>query len=340
MTLDHVVPQAGDLMFHPDTSPENGIAVYDGYNYLVRFDMHESDGGWSNIEPMGWVLHVLNTGEHGLGLGTHTARSVLANRTGDFTITYEIRPTPLPDLQALHQITIDDLPGSAKKRVCMVVHNRGGAPAGPFEVALRVDHVVPPDGRTTAAGLAPGMNYTACVETALPTPGQHLLAAVVDAPRAVTELNETNNSYEQLYAAASASSSTAPAPSPQSAPATGQAQSDLTVSAVKVRGQVPDGKDDCKDGGNDVSVVVKNSGSEKAGGFTVRLTVDGAQGDGSEQTVNGLEAGNEREVTFENVKLKKGEHSLKALADAKGAVTETNEENNDREVTARCKDEN
>ena len=73
---------------------------------------------------------------------------------------------------------------------------------------------------------------------------------------------------------------------------------------------------------------------------TAALKVDDAQGDGPEQTVNGLEAGKEREVTFGDVKLKKGEHTLTATADAKGAIAESDEGNNDRAVTARCKDDN
>ena len=70
----------------------------------------------------------------------------------------------------------------------------------------------------------------------------------------------------------------------------------------------------------------------------MRLAVGNVQGNGPEQKVNGLEAGKEREVTFEDVKLKKGEQTLTALVDAKSVIGETNEENNEREVTARCKD--
>jgi subtilase family serine protease len=69
----------------------------------------------------------------------------------------------------------------------------------------------------------------------------------------------------------------------------------------------------------------------------VRLKVDEANG-GPEQAVTGLEAGKVREVKFENVRLNKGEHTLTAVADAKDAVDESDEENNDRDVTARCKD--
>ena len=51
---------------------------------------------------------------------------------------------------------------------------------------------------------------------------------------------------------------------------------------------------------------------------------------------DGLEAGKEREVRFDDVRLKKGERTLTALVDAKGAVAESNEDNNELKVTARC----
>jgi hypothetical protein len=318
VTLERVVPGG-----------PAGFAVHAGRHHVVRFNMFEEDGSFKG-EDMGDVFHVLDTGEHGLGIGTHTARSFDEERysLGDFTITYEIRPAPLPDLKALHQITVDDLPGSAEKRVCMVAQNDALVPAGPFEVALRVDGVVPPDGKHPVASLGPRMNYTACVETALPTSGQHLLAAVVDGPRAVVEFDETNNVYEQTYTATESS-----APPSQALP-------DLTVSAVRVRGQVPDGKDDCKKGRNDVSVLVKNTGAVKAGDFRVRLVVDDDSGTAREEELaDGLDAGKEHEVRFDDVRLTKGERTLLVIADAKGAIAESKEDNNELKVTARCQDD-
>ena len=309
---------------------EPGFAVYAGQPHLVLFKVTEYDGAWSGEEAMGTVSHVLDTGEHGLGIGTHTARSFDEERysLGDYTVTYEIRPVPLPDLKALHQITVDDLPGSAEKRVCMVVQNDAHVPAGPFEVALRVGGDVPSDGRHPVASLGPRSNYTACVETVLPTSGQHLLAAVVDGPRAVTEFNETNNTYEQPYVAAQA----APTPSP--------ALPDLVVSTVRVRGQVPDGKDDCRDGKNDVAIVVKNAGAAKAGAFAVRVVVNGDSGATKEELLaDGLDAGQEHEVRFDDIRLKKGERTLLAIADATKAIAESKKDNNELKVAARCQDD-
>ncbi len=333
VTLDRSVPGYGDYMLG-DISYALGFAVNAGQQSAVHFQMTELDGlgGWSDFQDMGDVFHTLDTGEHGLGLGTHTRRSLKEEQYqwGDFTVTYEIRRVPLPDLEPVN-IKVHDLPGSAKKLVCMAVLNREVDDAGPFEVALRVDGVVPPGGVATAGRLASGDAGELCVEVALPTSGQHRLAAVVDAPHAVPEFNEANNLYEQPYTAPNATSSPAPASSPA------QTQADLIVSAIRVNGQVPDGKDDCKDGKNDLAMVVKNGGAAAAGSFQVRLQVDG--GEAHEASVPGLEAGEEREVRFDDLRLRKGERKLTATADAKGAVAESNEENNERKVTAGCKDD-
>jgi len=95
-------------------------------------------------------------------------------------------------------------------------------------------------------------------------------------------------------------------------------------------------KNDCKDAKYTVLVTVKNEGAASAETFVVRLAVGGRSGDDLEQTVKGLEAGKERELKFENVRLGEGEHTLKATADANDAVDESDEENNERDVTAGC----
>ena len=135
----------------------------------------------------------------------------------------------------------------------------------------------------------------------------------------------------------------APVASPQPKPgATGPAankasgQPDLIVSAIKVNGQAPDGKDDCKDGKNAVAVIVKNAGAANAGPFAVRLDADGDTT--VDESVDGLEAGKEREVRFGDVRLKKGEHQLAATLDAKNTVAESGEDNNAKTVTAGCRD--
>lgn len=158
----------------------------------------------------------------------------------------------------------------------------------------------------------------------------------MDQENTIAEMDEQNNLFEQVLVR---NVTPPPAPSPSPAPpvlVTGQRQADLTVSAIKVNGQVPDGKSDCKDGKSDVAVVVKNAGTARADAVAVRLSADGTEV--GTQAANGLEAGKQREVHFGDVRLKKGEHTLAASVDPKETGAELQADNNTRTVTARCQD--
>ena len=85
-----------------------------------------------------------------------------------------------------------------------------------------------------------------------------------------------------------------------------------------------------------MTVVVKNGGGTDAGAFGVRLRVD--DDDAFDATVDALKAGQEREVKFENVQLKKGQHTFKAVADPDHAVSESKDNNNELRIGARCTD--
>ena len=271
----------------------------------------------------------------GTAQGTFDFQSVRGDRFGDFKVQFEIRNVTLPDLKPV-AIKITDQPGTDKKKVCMTVHNAGTGVAYAFQVALRVDGEIPSDGGATIPQLTT-VGYTdACVQTRLPTTGQHTLAALVDVPNDVLELNDANNVFEQAYRAPAQQTTT----STQSGPTADAAQPDLTVRAIKVNGQVPDGKGDCKDGKSDVAVTVKNGGTAKAGDFTVRLVVDDDQDHVEEQTIgDGLDAGKESQVTFRGVRLKKGTHTLTVTADATTVISESHEGNNALKVTASCRDD-
>src|SRR5262249_29550604 len=135
--------------------------------------------------------------------------------------------------------------------------------------------------------------------------------------------------------AGSTASAATPTPSGTTSSQSSGAKPDLVARAIRINGQAPDGKNDCKAGQSTITVTVKNAGRGAAGGFGVRLTVDGSDLDAS---VDALDAGQEREVRFDGVSLKKGEHTLKATVDAAQAIAETNDENNDLKVSARCSD--
>jgi hypothetical protein len=326
---DRLVPGPDDRSYDPETSYTRGFAVYDGFYYVLQFKIFEQDGD-SLVDSLGPVSHAGDTGERGLGIGTFTKKSGIGSdaHVGDYTITYEIRPAPLPDLRT-HSIKINALVGTTRKLVCMGVTNHEIYDADAFEAVLTIDGAVPPGGRASAGYLKGGTSGDLCVEVALPTSGQYKLGAIADASHLVTELNEANNLYETPYT---------PTPGKPVAPATSPTQAELTVGALKVNGQVPDGKDDCKAGKNTVSVQVKNQGTGGVGEVTVRLVVDGAQKDAAQQSVKALDAGQEREVTFQDIRLKAGQHALAATVDPGVAVAKTGEANNTLTVSARCTD--
>ena len=195
-------------------------------------------------------------------------------------------------------------------------------------MTFRVDGNVPTGGKATAGQLVSGTGGDLCAEVDLPDAGQHRLSAYVDESRAVTEVNETNNVYEQAYTAPLQAGST----SSQAGPTSGAARPDLTVSALTVSGQVPDGKNACT---NLVVVVVKNAGTADVGDFTLHLLEDGDRV--VEQSITGLEAGQERRVRFDDVRLKKGTHTVAAVADPTNTFAEATEDNNTLKVTSTCR---
>jgi subtilase family serine protease len=271
---------------------------------------------------------------------------------GDFKIYFEIRPVALPDLQPL-TIATYDLVGTSKKLACTQVFNAGKADAGPFNAVLELDGTYLPYSATTAGKLDARMVADLCSEVEMPTNGQHTLRAVIDNTGNVVEINETNNTHEQEYTGApsepsgsttapEASPESTPTPSPKASPTAtppsrpSEGKPDLTVTSIKLNGQVPDGKADCKDGKNTLAVRVKNSGEADAGTFTVWVSETTADVELGKREVAGLKAGQEQELRFEDVKLKKGPHTIAALADLNNRVSEQDENNNQLEIGASC----
>jgi hypothetical protein len=371
--LNRYIPRTGDYFVDPAISPDVGIPIHLGDRYVIRFEGTEIDP--VDNDNMG-TLDTNIIGANGqIRFGTYTERGFGAcvnlpppavpfcapGVPAAYSVEHEIREAPLPDLRPV-DIKVLDAPGSAEKLVCMAIQNAGPANAGPFVAALQVDGITPPKGRAQAGGLPLGEAGELCVQTTLPSSGQHRLAVIADEYQAVVEVSETNNRFEEPYISPRISGPESPvaqppvgnadagqtitaSPSAPSAP-TGPvarptaplAQADLTIGAIRVNGQVPDGKGDCTDGKHAVAVVVKNGGALDAETFVVRLIVDDAQGDAMEQSVSGLEVGKEREVRFGDVRLKKGEHKLAVTVDSKQTVAESDEDNNGRTVTATCRD--
>ena len=361
--VDRTLPQYGDTYPEPAVNSALGIPIRVGYAYELIVEGRELD--MFTDDSFGTVRAWIADTDGKVKLGPALGRSRVScahspfvdkdycedNSPGAYTVEYEIVPASLPDL---HPASIKQYPllGTPRTLVCTTVKNEGIAGAGPFELSLKVNGAEPAGGRTQAGKLDSGAEGDLCVEVVLPTAGTHELTATVDVTGNQYEYNEANNVYRQSYTPAGGTTNTgsqsapngdagapdpkpAPSSSPSSTPAPKQARSDLTVGTLKVNGQVTDGKDDCKDGKNAVAVIVKNGGEGKAGTFSVRLLSDGDEV--GEKSVDGLEAGKEREVRFDDVRLKAGSHELVVTLDPTNAVAESDDENNRRTVSVRCK---
>lgn len=252
--LDWVLPQANDPVYNGyDLSEGAGYPVFSGAPYLFRLDLWELDWGGS-LEFMGSVILMLRE-EDGWGVGTYEVRG-LFERGGKYFVTdyeawIEIRRTPLPDLvpTAIRVVEVVGVSGIGK--ICMSVVNAGWEPAGPSSLTLAVDKADHRIGTVNVGGLGIGETKEGCVIPPLSVDlsGLHGLFAIADEAGAVPELDELNNEFFRVI-------DRRPTPTPTATPI--PALADLTVSAIRVRGREPDGKDDCKDGKNDIAVVVKN----------------------------------------------------------------------------------
>jgi hypothetical protein len=343
VTFDRVVPDDRDVA-DGGASAEAGLPVYPGQRYLLHAQIREEDSGLARREDLGKVTAVL---EQGNDWHIGTTRGVSdegfdpdsccgQGQIADYLLTYEIRRTPLPDLQ-VHGFGVVD--AGEGRFLCGQIENVGQRSSPLIPLTVRANEATVRT--TTVTALEPGQTTELCIPRAELPARTHGLWFALDEPRQIPEMDETNNlSGLAVRSLEPSSSASVPAPSPEPKPTVEKAEPsgdkpDLTVSAIRVNGQVPDGKNDCKDGKNTVAVIVRNAGTVASDTFGLRLTVDGVDLDAG---VLGLNAGQEREITFNDVQLKKGEHGLKAVADPARAIDETKDNNNELKVSARCAD--
>lgn len=329
--LDLVVPQLDDANPGANISEATGIGVRDDTRYLLHFEINEQDLGSLDWDHLGAVDALLDASNN-WGLGPHTDRASKAGgAAGDFSITYKVRRAPLPDLWArgIRQIGEGD-----QAFFCVSVQNIGERPSAQFPLTVRVDgealRTLDP-----MAALDPGATGEHCAHRPELPAREHMLTFAVDEARRVAEMSESNNRYEwkiparQASAAASAQAATAPT----------AALADLRVFAIRVRGEKPSGPRDCDPGKNEVTVEIENAGATSATRFAVRLVVDNEDDEARERAVPSLEPGKESEVRFDDVPLARGERRLAAMVDAKKAVDESDEGNNELKLTVNCRDD-
>jgi len=96
---------------------------------------------------------------------------------------------------------------------------------------------------------------------------------------------------------------------------------DLTLTSITVTPSEPTAQEECG-----VKVLVKNIGNVKASGIIVKIEVNGITI--QTQTVDDLEAGSSRTLTFSWTPTAAGDYTLKATVDPENLIKELNENNN------------
>ncbi|HEX3245630.1 MAG TPA: CARDB domain-containing protein [Chloroflexota bacterium] len=342
---DRVMPRADDAVFAATraalgVSDETGIPLHVGKHYQFGVLGWENDVGPFDFDTLGYFSVDLDE-SNGWGTGSDTRIGFQNDGTpGDFEMTFEIRRTPLPDLvpQSIQGQLLDD----GRPIVCTLVANVGEQDSGDFQMVLRADGADIPSGTFGGPRLAVGEKLSHCFLVAA---GQHRYTLSVDESHQVAEMNEYNNTLDQAVAlrllpAGGVNTLTGPISVAPEAPTGVQpittAEADLTVESIRVKGKEPSGQNDCDPGKNDITVTVKNEGTAAAAAFVVRLLVDD---DASVKNVPNLDPGKGTSVEFGGVQLKKGERKLAATVDPQKLVAESNDDNNELKITARCKDE-
>lgn len=160
--LNRVFPGDGDQIAIPSGGPGTGLPVSAGPGYLFSIGGTELDTfSDDNLGGLDREIHE----QDGWGpLGTYDERGQLCqlkgffHHTSDctspaaFSVEYEIRRTPLPDLQPTAFRVADELPGDRDDQVCFTVQNNGPLASDPFHVSIGVEGAYPPSWRPAPSG--------------------------------------------------------------------------------------------------------------------------------------------------------------------------------------------
>jgi len=245
--------------------------------------------------------------------GVHTVTAV-ADASGDLTesnegnnergLSLEVTPAPRPDLVVSSLTHSPAVPNSEDPvTVTAVVRNDGNASAGPSVLRIQLDgeytsnHDVP--------SLAPGESHVVQRSMGALPAGFHSVVATADVNNGVVESNEANNQRRDDFDAALA------------------LWPDLVVSSLAHSPTNPSTED-----GVTITAVVRNDGRADAGASVLRLHLDG--GSATNHSIPALAPGATYQVQRVLGTLAEGNHTVTATADVNGAVTESDEGNNQR----------
>jgi hypothetical protein len=165
----------------------------------------------------------------------------------------------------------------------------------------------------TIASLTAGAGTTVSSDVWTATAGTHTIEAVVDPDNAIVEIDETNNSVSNSFAA--------------------QTRADLTPRAVSLSSAKAKGGDLVT-----FTVQVANLGEAAAANVGVRFVVHGAQV-GAVWTIAQLAGGASAAVSSDtwSAAHRDGQHTIQVLVDPANTVVESNEANNTAVATFRVK---
>ena len=213
-------------------------------------------------------------------------------------------PTPgKPDL-TLQDITWAPTSPSIGETVTftVIIKNQGAANAGSSVVGYYVDgtYLTYSSVSSILAGSTVAKTFTWSAQ-----PGSHTIKAVADYNSAVLESNETNNGKEVTFS--------------------GTVLSDLIIQDITWAPTSPSAGETVT-----FTVTIKNQGAANAGSSAVGYYVDDSYLTYS--SVSSISVGSTATKTF-TWTAQPGSHTIKAVADYKNAVLESNETNNEKEVT-------
>lgn len=211
--------------------------------------------------------------------------------------------TGLPDLRPL-DITPRNLTVRPDAVLTVRVVNQGDNASAPVNVTFRIDGQ--PQGNATLPALAAGAEGQASSSPWNATLGTHQVRVEVDVDNATSEADEANNVLETTVNVTER---------PPSLP-------DLMVLDV-----APSVADAQVGTNTTFKARILNSGGGDAANFTVRFVLDDAEFDTA--PVPSLAAGAGATLESRGWNATAGNHTLKAVVDAGGAVDEAQEDNND-----------
>lgn len=260
-------------------------------------------GAGINVTSATWTAV---EGDHAVQAVADLAHEVdeASEENNDRTEPFNVGPLPLPDLRVPDILLSPAAPidGQASAFTA-VVENHGEVAAGPFLVGFAVDGVLLGNVSVDGLDAHATVNVTSPAWTA--AHGGHSVRAAADVADQVEEDDEGNNERLESFTV-------------------GPGLPDLVVRALTRSPAEPRPGEVVT-----FTATVANEGTGPAGAFDVDLVLDGALL--GSQRLDGLAAGASADVV-RTWTATRGEHALRAVADAREEVAESSEENNDRRV--------